>query len=91
MSARILAGVLHGVISVYLLGDQIIAGVGFDSFSNEKSCKFFNELYLILFVKIRITDRGISWMPHSLLLTILFSLIFRYFHLRRYLCLYHSS
>ena len=30
-------------------------------------------------------------MPHSLLLISLFSLIFRYFHLRRYLCLYHSS
>ncbi|MCD6196005.1 MAG: hypothetical protein J7J82_04385 [Staphylothermus sp.] len=47
MSAKILAGVLHGVISVYLLGDQIIAGVGFDSFSNEKSYKSFTVIYIL--------------------------------------------
>ncbi|ABN69799.1 inner-membrane translocator [Staphylothermus marinus F1] len=29
----LLAGVLHGIISVYLRGDQIIAGVGFNSFA----------------------------------------------------------
>ncbi len=28
-----LSGVLHGFISVYLRGDQIIAGVGFNSFA----------------------------------------------------------